>query len=218
MPTASYPTTPVAADSWTEEGATPVGRLPRLRPGRHRRLHRALAIGACSLVFACVGQSVAQAEAPWGPGRDRSGYAEAPPPAPAPAPATSVSTGEYAHPCPACRLTQGYSSGAHNGIDLAASIGTPVYAAAAGTVTAAGPRDPGGFGQAVYVNNDDGTIAWYGHIDTWVVNVGDHVAAGQQIATVGNRGNANGSHLHFEIHAPGAIDPASWLRQRGVNI
>ncbi len=143
----------------------------------------------------------------------------APAEAPAPAPAPAVSdSGSAAHPCPACRLTQGFSSGAHNGIDLAAPIGTPVYAAAAGTVTAAGPRDPGGFGQVVYVNNDDGSVAWYGHIDTWLVNVGEHVSAGQQIATVGNRGDSSGPHLHFEIHDPGAIDPATWLRQRGVSI
>ncbi len=93
-----------------------------------------------------------------------------------------------------------------------------MYAAAAGTVTAAGPRDPAGFGQVVYVNNDDGSVAWYGHIDTWLVNVGEHVSAGQQIATVGNRGDSSGPHLHFEIHDPGAIDPATWLRQRGVSI
>jgi murein DD-endopeptidase MepM/ murein hydrolase activator NlpD len=93
-----------------------------------------------------------------------------------------------------------------------------VYAAAAGTVTAAGPRDPGGFGQVVYIDNDDGSVAWYGHIDTWLVGVGEHVSAGQQIATVGNRGDSSGPHLHFEIHDPGPVDPASWLRQRGVSI
>jgi murein DD-endopeptidase MepM/ murein hydrolase activator NlpD len=128
------------------------------------------------------------------------------------------STGAYAHPCPACSLTQGFTAGVHNGLDLAAPIGTPIYAAADGSVTAAGPRDPGGFGQVVYINNDDGTVAWYGHIDTWLVNVGDHVVAGQQIATVGNRGNATGPHLHFEIHAPNPVDPAPWLRAHGVNI
>ena len=211
---------------------------PRALP---RSLRRAATIGAFSLAFAFAGQSVASAD-PWrdddgrrGDGQeqtwdrnrdDREGApapapapvpAPAPAPAPAPTPPASVPAGDYAHPCPACRLSQGFG-GAHKGIDLAAPIGTPVHAAAAGTVTAAGPRDPGGFGQAVYIKHDDGTVAWYGHIDTWLVNVGEHVAAGQQIATVGNRGNSSGPHLHFAIHAPGAIDPASWLRQGGLSI
>jgi murein DD-endopeptidase MepM/ murein hydrolase activator NlpD len=179
--------------------------LPRTLVGiRRRTLHRATAVGILAFAFAVTGQSVAQA-------------APAPAPAPAAAPADS-STGAYAHPCPACSLTQGFTAGVHNGLDLAAPIGTPIYAAAAGSVTAAGPRDPAGFGQVVYINNDDGTVAWYGHIDTWLVNVGNHVVAGQQIATVGNRGDATGPHLHFEIHAPDPVDPAAWLRAHGVNI
>lgn len=212
---------------WKTEHHIQAGQLDAvpIAPASHPRgtaVRRMAAVGAFAFAFALAGQAVAQADDPWGGNRggwDPGGNAApAAAPAPAPAPAASVPAGDYAHPCPACRLTQGFSSGAHNGIDLAAPIGTPVYAAAAGTVTAAGPRDPGGFGQVVYVNNDDGSVAWYGHIDTWLVNVGEHVAAGQQIATVGNRGDSSGPHLHFEIHDPGAIDPAAWLRERGVSI
>jgi murein DD-endopeptidase MepM/ murein hydrolase activator NlpD len=161
---------------------------------RRRRLHLA-AVGVLAVVLALAGPSVAQA-----------------------APAASDPSGTYAHPCPQCRLVQDFRRGVHNGLDLAALLGTPIYAAAAGTVTAAGPRDPGGFGQVVYIDNDDGTVAWYGHIDTWLVRVGDHVVTGQQIATVGDRGNARGPHLHFEIHRRKAIDPVRWLRRHGINI
>jgi murein DD-endopeptidase MepM/ murein hydrolase activator NlpD len=174
----------------------PPGRLARPRVGVRRRLYRA-AVGALAIVLALAGQSVAQA-----------------------GPAASDPSGSYAHPCPQCRLVQGFQRGVHNGLDLAAPIGTPIYAAAAGTVTAAGPRDPDGFGQVVYIDNDDGTVAWYGHLDTWLVGVGDHVVTGQQIATVGDRGNARGPHLHLEIHRRNgdAIDPARWLRRRGIDI
>jgi murein DD-endopeptidase MepM/ murein hydrolase activator NlpD len=51
------------------------------------------------------------------------------------------------------------------------------------------------------------------------VNVGQQVAAGEQIATIGNRGQSTGPHLHFEVHQDGSkIDPLPWLRGHGVNI
>lgn len=128
----------------------------------------------------------------------------------------------YAHPCPGSYLSQGYDI-VHGGIDLAAAKGTPIYAAASGAVTVAGPRDPLGFGQAVYITGDDGYTYWYGHIDTWTVNVGDHVEAGQQIATVGNRGNSYGDnggyHLHFEVRiGPGSINSMTHLADRGIDV
>jgi murein DD-endopeptidase MepM/ murein hydrolase activator NlpD len=198
MPSSAMPEFALPAN--TQRSATPdmaqsapPGPLPRPRVGMRRRtLLLATAVGALSVLLALAGQSMPQARA-----------------------AASVS---YADPCPDCRLSQDFKPGVHNGLDLAAPIGTPIYAATSGTVTVAGPRDPAGFGQAVYINDDDGTVAWYGHIDTWLVDVGDHVRAGQQIATVGDRGNATGPHLHFEIHAPDPVDPGRWLRQHGVVI
>lgn len=58
----------------------------------------------------------------------------------------------------------------------------------------------------------------YGHINTWLVSVGEQVMAGDQIATMGNRGNSTGPHLHFEVHRNGSdkTDPMAWLGQRGV--
>ncbi|MFC9517540.1 M23 family metallopeptidase [Nocardiaceae bacterium NPDC056970] len=106
----------------------------------------------------------------------------------------------------------------HGGLDIAAPIGTPVYAAADGVVVDAGPAS--GFGLWVRVKHDDGTTTVYGHVNDYQVHVGQHVAAGQQIATVGNRGQSTGPHLHFEVWSPGGakIDPSSWLEERGVAV
>ena len=108
----------------------------------------------------------------------------------------------------------------HNGMDIAAPIGTPVYAAHSGTVVRAGTAT--GFGYAVYIRGDDGFVTVYGHINRYFVSAGERVTAGEQIAEVGNRGQSTGPHLHFEAHSGGQlyssqIDPASWLRARGVS-
>ncbi|RDI30483.1 peptidase M23-like protein [Rhodococcus sp. AG1013] len=105
----------------------------------------------------------------------------------------------------------------HDGIDIGASIGTPIYSAAAGSVISAGPAS--GFGQWVRVQHNDGTITVYGHVDTYLVSVGQSVTAGQQIATVGNRGQSTGPHLHFEVWDPSGrqVDPQVWLRSNGVH-
>lgn len=104
----------------------------------------------------------------------------------------------------------------HGGIDIAAPIGTPIKSAADGTVLDAGAAS--GYGQWVRVLNDDGTTAVYGHVDTYQVSAGQRVTAGQQIATVGNRGWSTGPHLHFEVwdQAGGKTDPNAWLSTRGV--
>ena len=61
--------------------------------------------------------------------------------------------------------------------------------------------------------------ALYGHVNDYQVNVGQRVNAGQQIATVGNRGQSTGPHLHFEVAENGAkVDPAAWLQARGVAV
>ncbi|MFC7448811.1 M23 family metallopeptidase [Rhodococcus daqingensis] len=105
----------------------------------------------------------------------------------------------------------------HGGLDIAAPIGTPIQAATDGTVISAGPAS--GFGLWVRVQDDDGTTTVYGHINEFLVDVGQQVAAGQQIATVGNRGQSTGPHLHFEVTDPSGqkIDPAQWLQERGVS-
>ena len=109
----------------------------------------------------------------------------------------------------------------HLGMDIAAPIGTPIYAATSGLVRRAGYAD--GFGLAVYIQGDDGAVTVYGHVNRYFVDAGERVVAGQQIAEVGNRGQSTGPHLHFEVHPngamySGAVNPAPWLRARGVNI
>ncbi|MTD56301.1 M23 family metallopeptidase [Amycolatopsis pithecellobii] len=104
----------------------------------------------------------------------------------------------------------------HFGIDIANSIGTPIYAASDGTVIDAGPAS--GFGLWVRIQLDDGTIQVYGHMNTFSVHEGQKVKCGQKIAEIGDRGQATGPHLHFEVWQNGTkkIDPRPWLAARGV--
>ncbi|GGK49497.1 M23 family metallopeptidase [Nocardia camponoti] len=106
----------------------------------------------------------------------------------------------------------------HLGIDVAGPIGTPIYAVADGTIVEAGPAS--GFGMWVRVLHDDGTITIYGHIDTATVSQGQRVLAGDQIATMGNRGFSTGPHVHFEVWLNGSdkIDPVPWLATRGISL
>ncbi|KQS54600.1 hypothetical protein ASG36_19085 [Geodermatophilus sp. Leaf369] len=108
----------------------------------------------------------------------------------------------------------------HNGLDIAAPIGTPIYAPVAGRVVRAGPAT--GFGLAVYIQHDDGTVTVYGHINDFFVTTGQRVSAGQLIAEVGNRGQSTGPHLHFEVHSQGMYqgrtNPMPWLRARGIEM
>ncbi|WAC92580.1 M23 family metallopeptidase [Mycobacterium sp. Aquia_213] len=104
----------------------------------------------------------------------------------------------------------------HAGIDLANAIGTPIVAVSDGVVIDSGPT--AGYGMWVKLLHADGTVTLYGHINTTLVSVGQHVMAGDQIATIGNRGNSTGPHLHFEVLQGGTerIDPVPWLAKRGI--
>lgn len=106
----------------------------------------------------------------------------------------------------------------HAGIDIANSIGTPIFAASDGVVVDAGPA--AGYGALVKVRHSDGTVTLYGHINSWTVSVGERVMAGDQIATMGNRGYSTGPHLHFEVLQNGTsrVDPMSWLSRRGITL
>ncbi|MFC4124475.1 M23 family metallopeptidase [Nocardia rhizosphaerae] len=105
----------------------------------------------------------------------------------------------------------------HRGIDIAAPIGSPIYAVADGTVVEAGPAQ--GFGLWVRIRHDDGTISIYGHMYDFFVSQGERVPAGMQIARIGNRGDSTGPHLHFEIVQNGQhVDPAAWLALHGLRL
>ncbi len=118
------------------------------------------------------------------------------------------------------RLTSNYGArggSIHFGIDIANSIGTPILSAMAGEVIDSGPAS--GFGLWVRVEHDGGLITVYGHINESLVSVGQRVGAGEQIATMGNRGQSTGPHLHFEVHKDGSkIDPLPFLRSHGVSV
>jgi len=108
----------------------------------------------------------------------------------------------------------------HAGIDLAAPLGTPEYAAMDGVVLKAGPAS--GFGLAVYIQHANGDVTVYGHMEKILVTDGQVVRAGDTIALLGAEGEATGPHLHFEVHVGGImgqkIDPLPWLRERGVSV
>ncbi|WP_367138035.1 M23 family metallopeptidase [Saccharothrix sp. HUAS TT1] len=106
----------------------------------------------------------------------------------------------------------------HYGVDIANSIGTPILSAMDGVVVEAGPAS--GFGLWVRVQHADGTITIYGHVNETLVAAGQQVLAGQQIATMGNRGQSTGPHLHFEVWLNGSqkVDPIGWLGERGIGL
>ncbi|MBH0777669.1 M23 family metallopeptidase [Nocardia bovistercoris] len=104
----------------------------------------------------------------------------------------------------------------HYGLDFADYLGAPIHSVSNGTVIEAGPAS--GFGLWVRVLQEDGTTAVYGHVNDMLVNVGQKVRAGDVIATVGNRGQSTGPHLHLEIWDQGGskIDPMPYLAAKGV--
>lgn len=98
----------------------------------------------------------------------------------------------------------------HHGVDIAAPRGTPIGAAAAGTVVFAGRR--GGYGNTVIIEQPDGKQTLYAHAEELLVKAGERVNAGQTIATVGSTGRSTGPHLHFEVRENGQpLDPSTTL-------
>ncbi|MAU83110.1 MAG: transglycosylase [Gordonia sp.] len=123
------------------------------------------------------------------------------------------------------QITSGYGMRGrtmHEGIDLAGALGAPIYAAADGTVTAAGSAS--GFGHWIVLTHNINGHVWstvYGHMfaDGVLVKAGQKVTAGQHIAKLGNDGQSTGPHLHFEVWDGGhrdftgghSVDPAGWV-------
>jgi len=98
----------------------------------------------------------------------------------------------------------------HEGIDIAASSGTPIRAAATGTVIHAGWL--GGYGNLVVVDHGNGLATAYAHASSILVGVGQRVSQGQTVSLVGSTGNSTGPHLHFEVRVNGtAVDPLGYL-------
>ena len=91
----------------------------------------------------------------------------------------------------------------HRGLDIAAPLGTPIYAAHAGIVTTVHPTDSGDFGRYLIIQGDKGISTVYAHCSSINVNQGQEVVAGQPIATVGSTGLSTGAHLHLELWRSG---------------
>lgn len=128
--------------------------------------------------------------------------------------------GYFTHPCPGYRRISSEfgwrpqplpgASTNHKGMDLAAPTGTPIYAAAGGTVTTA--RYSGNAGKMIVINHGDGLVTIYMHCNAMYVSAGQKVSKGQNIAAVGNTGNSTGPHLHFQVEVNGTpVNPRSYL-------
>ena len=113
-------------------------------------------------------------------------------------------SGSFADPLPTGRLSQGIHG--WNGVDIAAPQGSPLYAAAAGTVIVSRSGGwNGGYGNYVVIEHAGGVQTLYAHMSAASVSVGETVSRGQNIGTVGNTGQSTGYHLHFEVR--GAKNP-----------
>ena len=98
----------------------------------------------------------------------------------------------------------------HEGIDIAAGTGTPIRAAASGSVISAGWM--GGYGNLVVVDHGGGLATAYAHMSTIGAGAGQRVVQGQVIGYVGCTGHCFGPHLHFEVRVNGsAVDPLGYL-------
>ena len=100
----------------------------------------------------------------------------------------------------------------HAGIDFPAATGTPVLAAADGTVIGAGFT--AGYGNYVMIEHEEGCSTVYAHMDEILTEVGETVKMGDQIGTVGSTGRSTGPHLHFELRIDGEpVDPSDYWEE-----
>lgn len=128
--------------------------------------------------------------------------------------------GMFTHPCPGYTRISSYfgyrkaplagASTNHKGMDLAAPTGTPIYAAAGGTVISAGYS--GNAGNLIIINHGNGLQTYYMHCHKIYVSAGQKVSKGQNIGQVGTTGNSTGPHLHFQVMKNGVpTDPLNYL-------
>ncbi len=118
--------------------------------------------------------------------------------------ASASSDSFLSHPAPGAIRTQGIHG--FNAVDLAAAIGTPIRAAAAGEVVVSRSSGwNGGYGQYIVIRHSNGVQTLYSHLSRNDVGVGAWVQQGQVIGAMGNTGRSTGPHLHFEVR--GARNP-----------
>lgn len=101
-------------------------------------------------------------------------------------------------------------SSAHTGLDIATSTGTPIAAAASGTVTFSGYK--GSYGNMIVISHGNGVQTYYGHCSKLYVSAGAQVSQGEIIGAVGSTGNSTGPHLHLEVRVNGvAYNPQNYV-------
>lgn len=132
----------------------------------------------------------------------------------APPPSIDVPAGVgYVWPTGATIITQ-YFGLRHTGIDIAGPVGTPIYAAKAGTVILSQCGYNGGYGCYIKVDHGGGVVTWYAHASKMFVEVGDTVTQGQTIALIGLTGRTTGPHIHFEVRVNNKYqNPLSYVRK-----
>lgn len=89
----------------------------------------------------------------------------------------------------------------HNGIDIANSIGTPIYAPRDGKVSATGNDGEYAYGKWIAIDHENGLTTLYGHLSLQSVSAGQKIKKGQKIGYMGSTGFSTGSHLHFTVYA-----------------
>ncbi len=128
--------------------------------------------------------------------------------------------GTFTHPCPGYTYISSEfgwraqpipgASTNHKGMDFAAGTGTPIYAAASGTVTSASYS--GNAGNLIVINHGNGLQTYYMHCNSMYVSAGQTVSKGQNIGSVGSTGNSSGPHLHFQVMLNGTpTNPRNYL-------
>lgn len=101
-------------------------------------------------------------------------------------------------------------SGDHTGLDIGAPTGTPIKAAAGGTVTFSGYKKS--YGYMIVISHGNGIETYYGHCSKLYATEGQKVSQGEVIAAVGNTGNSTGPHLHLEVRVNGvAYNPQNYV-------
>lgn len=133
--------------------------------------------------------------------------------------ASAAGSGSLSPPVPGAGITSNFGPRVHpifdtvrmhDGVDFGASSGTPIRAAAAGSVVSAGVR--GGYGNVTIIDHGGGVATLYAHQSEILVAAGTVVAAGQVIGAVGSTGFSTGPHLHFEVRLSGVpVDPRLYL-------
>lgn len=140
---------------------------------------------------------------------------------------TVCSARGYAWPVQGGRITQGfgmtsfarsgaYGGAGHNGIDIGAPTGTPVYATSSGTVVSVGFNN-NSYGKWIVIKHTDGYFSLYGHLSQQRVSNGQTVNRGDRIGDIGSTGFATGPHLHFTIYLPNSLRIGSSPQGAPVN-